>query len=489
MKDIDQGPPDIQSQIDALGEELMALRRETATAADDMLEGARQSPLDIQSQLKALNDEVTALERSMDALRGPPGNDPMRTLVEKVRTAFGRPMEQLPRWRDSGSQRAEGHTRTLKAVEQDTAEDDDEAEMQVDTSQLEHEEREDTPQLEHEEQEEQEQEQETSGDVGAGVLTRMGSQRPVSRSNAVVRGGSVPVPELEPAAGNGRREEEEDEEMPLHALQEHQNPAPIMTSEIEGGNPELDNDEEEEEEEEAEDLELLYPDPDPNHQGDGPSAISQPAANGTLSAAIRASTSGSNSPSPSRSVSPVPPLSTARFPAPAPDDPRATQLTAQPPRTVSPLPAPPVISAPISTSTSADADAESAMVAKFLQSCERLGEDMRALRAEVAQLRAGVRDAPQTPITELEARVRRLEEERPLLQRVHPAGYEGADTRAGRAETGKRWSHPLQHLLRLDSEMEMDVDDEGEGNGAVMAPNYRPPLPPRSRKFDNAARV
>ncbi|KAJ6448061.1 hypothetical protein C8R45DRAFT_1115523 [Mycena sanguinolenta] len=99
----------------------------------------------------------------------------------------------------------------------------------------------------------------------------------------------------------------------------------------------------------------------------------------------------------------------------------------------------------------------------------------RALRPEVAQLRAVVRNAPQTPITELEACVQRLEEERPSLPWVHPASYEGLDTRRW-AGTGKRWSHLLQHILRLDSEMDVD---EGEGHRAGVASNYRPPLPPQ----------
>ncbi|KAJ6459991.1 hypothetical protein C8R45DRAFT_1221255 [Mycena sanguinolenta] len=277
----------------------------------------------------------------------------------------------------------------------------------------------------------------------AALATSMASLRPGSKT-VVLRDISGSVSEPEPAAARREQEEEEsrmdDEKMPLHAPQKYQNPAP----EIEGANLQLDVEEDEEEE----DLELLYP------ESDQPS---QTAPTGMPSA--------TSSPSPSRSVSPVPPLSTARFPALPSGAPPAAHLMPQPPHGVSQLTAAHVKSA--STSTSADTAAESG---KFLQSCERLVADMHVLRAEVAQVRAGIRGVREgnadthaqthrqthTSITELEARVRRLEEALPCA-----SGKEDADADADGA--GRRWFHPLQHLLRREGDTEMDVDDESEG--------------------------
>ncbi|KAF7342575.1 hypothetical protein MSAN_02014100 [Mycena sanguinolenta] len=198
-------------------------------------------------------------------------------------------------------------------------------------------------------------------------------------------GGSVlrdiPIPESEPAAGPGEEKDEErevqkkDQEMPLRTPELNQNSAPLQNHNpapplIAKGIESSANREDYEE-----DLDLLYPDPDHS---------SQTAPDRTLSA--------NNSPSPSRPVSSVPALSSARFPAPAADGPPTAQLSA-PPHDASRLTAPHVNPAPSLTSITAkaDADTEAGMVAHFLQSCERLGEDMHALRVEVVQLRAGLR--------------------------------------------------------------------------------------------------
>ncbi|KAF7342378.1 hypothetical protein MVEN_01826700 [Mycena venus] len=124
--------------------------------------------------------------------------------------------------------------------------------------------------------------------------------------------------------------------------------------------------------------------------------------------------------------------------------------------------------------------ADPGIITRFLQSCGILGEEMRALRSEVAQLRQE-RDAP---VKQLEERVRRLEERAPLPERptlsVHPLG----------GGAGRRWSHPLEHLLSPD-DSEMDVDAPvGDG---MMLTKYGSmdgePLPPRSRKFNSAQRL
>ncbi|KAF7342571.1 hypothetical protein MSAN_02013600 [Mycena sanguinolenta] len=271
------------------------------------------------------------------------------------------------------------------------------------------------------------------------VATSVESLRPGSNA---VPSGPVPEPVTNLVEEEGEEEEDDEEEMPLNVSQQNQNPAPGIKSGIEDPNPELDGDEEDD------DLELLYPDVD-QHEGDT-SSISQTAPNGTLSA--------SNSTSSSRSVSPIPPLSTARFPPP-------------------------------DASTSPHPDSESGIVTRFLQSCERLGEDMRALRAEVAQLRAGAarNTHTPTPTTELEARVRRLEEERPPFR-----GHASCDENTNAGGAGRRWSHPLQHLLSLDSEMDVDEEGEGvvgDGAGRVTSTYSTAPLPPRSRKFDNTLRL
>jgi hypothetical protein len=195
-----------------------------------------------------------------------------------------------------------------------------------------------------------------------------------------------------------------------------------------------------------EDLELLYPEQE----------VSQAGQEITPSA----SDSASRSISP---VSPVPALSSARFPtAPAADGAStSTQLTVYPPG-----------------GQQLDGT-DPGIASRFLQSCEGLGEEMHALRAEVAQLRAE-RAAPEL---QLEERVRRLEE-RSALAPPRP-GLSGG--------TGRRWSHPLEHLMCAnDSEMDVDARESPPGDGAVIMTKYGSvdgePLPPRSRKFNGAPR-
>ncbi|KAJ7266219.1 hypothetical protein C8J57DRAFT_1229618 [Mycena rebaudengoi] len=98
------------------------------------------------------------------------------------------------------------------------------------------------------------------------------------------------------------------------------------------------------------------------------------------------------------SVLPVPPLSSARFLTTAITDnvTTSTQLTVYP--------------------HSGQLDStDSVIIARFLQSCGILGEEMRALRAEVAQLPAE-RDVP---VFQLEERVRGLAERAPLSSHPH----------------------------------------------------------------------
>ncbi|KAJ7247387.1 hypothetical protein B0H12DRAFT_742598 [Mycena haematopus] len=226
------------------------------------------------------------------------------------------------------------------------------------------------------------------------VGTVMGSLRP--GSNAVLRGFSGSPAVLKEEEEEEEESEDEDEEMPLQSL----NPKPV---EIATDDVDLDGDEEE--------LQLLYPEPD-----------QEPVV----------PRAASNSPSASRSVSPMPPLSSARFPPPS------TQLT--------------VVDAHTGAGPTSN-ESDAGIVARFLQSCERLGEDMRALRSEVALLRAA-----HTPIPELEERVRALEE-----RRVRPASVDDIDAARAGAGAGRRWSHPLQHLLAPGSAMEVDgVVEDGE---------------------------
>ncbi|KAJ7026819.1 hypothetical protein C8F04DRAFT_1124344 [Mycena alexandri] len=207
------------------------------------------------------------------------------------------------------------------------------------------------------------------------------------------------------------------------------------------------------------DLELLYPD-QPAVYADPPSASQ---AGSPRSHAITPSTSSSSS----RSASPVPPLSSASFVDATTST--STELTIYP-----------------HAVAQEQLGADPALITRFLQSCGMLGEEMRALRTEVAHLRS---ELGQQPGIQLDERVRRLEDSAALL----PAN---PSRRIGNGASGN-WTHPLQHLISgKDSEMEMDVDKSVSpplDAAAIGVAKYGPfdsePLPPRSRKFNGVARL
>ncbi|KAJ7676801.1 hypothetical protein DFH06DRAFT_1122101 [Mycena polygramma] len=196
------------------------------------------------------------------------------------------------------------------------------------------------------------------------------------------------------------------------------------------------------------DLELLYPDQD--------SAVPHAAEDQTPSPSL-----SSASRSRSGSGSPIPPLSSARFPAAAAT--ASTQLAIYP------------------HGGQELGALDPGLATRFLQSWEILGDDLRALRAEVAQLRA----AHVAPHAELEARVRLLEE-RASPAAAHPPG------RSGQGGHG-RWVHPLQHLIsRGNAEMEDDPVSPQPHDMNIMTTygsvDGGEPLPPRSRKFNHTPR-
>ncbi|KAJ7078160.1 hypothetical protein B0H15DRAFT_954718 [Mycena belliarum] len=148
----------------------------------------------------------------------------------------------------------------------------------------------------------------------------------------------------------------------------------------------------------------------------------------------------------SRSASPIPPpLSTARFPPTTGTQPELP-------------PAPPTVPAPLSTFTSdprfspvsppssasvavpasntmsvssydLERAAEPGLVARFLETFGALGDEMRALRAEVAQIRADLSSPAHPPAS-------------PVTSVTLPAA---------------RWAHPLQHLIVEDASMDVDA--------------------------------
>ncbi|KAJ6615086.1 hypothetical protein B0H10DRAFT_107949 [Mycena sp. CBHHK59/15] len=91
--------------------------------------------------------------------------------------------------------------------------------------------------------------------------------------------------------------------------------------------------------------------------------------------------------------------------------------------------------------------ADPGILTLFAQSCNILGDEIRALRAEVGMLRGelGV-GAPTASPLQLEHRVRLLEQQSP--QRAPPRPQ-------------SPWTHPLQHLIAGEDER-MDVDKNGE---------------------------
>ncbi|KAJ7747797.1 hypothetical protein B0H16DRAFT_1554588 [Mycena metata] len=207
------------------------------------------------------------------------------------------------------------------------------------------------------------------------------------------------------------------------------------------------------------DLELFYPD-QPGVSAD-PSSASQVGS--PRSHAITPSASSGSS----RSASPVPPLSSASFVDTTTS--ASTELTIYP-----------------HAATQEQLGADPALITRFLQSCGMLGEEMRALRTEVAHLRS---ELGQQSGTQLDARVRRLEESAALVPANPPR-------RIGNGASGS-WTHPLQHLISgEDSETEMDVEksmtpplDVASIGVAKYGQFDGEPLPPRSRKFNSAARL
>ncbi|KAJ7758955.1 hypothetical protein DFH07DRAFT_447380 [Mycena maculata] len=207
------------------------------------------------------------------------------------------------------------------------------------------------------------------------------------------------------------------------------------------------------------DLQLLYPEQTTDEQPPTSLSRAESSHGGTPSTRT--------SPSLSRSTSPIPPLSSARFPVPASDagEPGPSAMVTQ---------------------RAAIYDGDPRLVAHLLQSCGALGEEMRALRVEVGQLRAELAG----PALRLEERVRRLE------------GGEAASPLSASAPLSPRalgWVHPLQHLISAEeAEAEMDVDTVSRGGEATQVmtryvhgheAGEGEPLPPRSRKFNGGARM
>ncbi|KAJ6567986.1 hypothetical protein DFH09DRAFT_1155577 [Mycena vulgaris] len=169
--------------------------------------------------------------------------------------------------------------------------------------------------------------------------------------------------------------------------------------------------------------------------------------------------SRSPSSSPSRSVSPVPPLSSARFSASFPPDTellfagdQSRQLVRSPRRPLVDLPAEPGI---------------------LVRVMQEWGEDIRALRMEVGTLRSELHAS-----RHLERRIEVLEARGPTPPQA--------------VQTTNAWAHPLGHLIAGDEmDVDMDVDSPPVDNGMSMtkyAPTEGEPLPPRSRKFTSASR-
>ncbi|KAK6969448.1 hypothetical protein R3P38DRAFT_3501001 [Favolaschia claudopus] len=169
---------------------------------------------------------------------------------------------------------------------------------------------------------------------------------------------------------------------------------------------------------------------------------------------------GNSEPSLSRSVSPVlPPLSSARFPPPAPTPtiPSAFIPPTQPPPQLTRTPPPPQLPNP-----TPDA------VTHFLHSFTALTTELHALRAEVADLRRS-RDLTTPVVLQLEERVRRVEGR----LSASGAGNSGVSVSAsalggvggnglsgggeGEGEATSAWAHPLAHLVSLPDAMDVDV--------------------------------
>ncbi|KAJ7722853.1 hypothetical protein B0H16DRAFT_346630 [Mycena metata] len=284
------------------------------------------------------------------------------------------------------------------------------------------------------------------------IPTTMGSLAP---GRAAIRGHSVVDGER-----NSEQTDRPDDDLELEERAEEDQMEEVLTSwPVEAVKVETPGDVIPEDLDFDSDLELLYPD-QPSVSADPPS-VSQVGS--PRSHAVTPSASSGSS----RSASPVPPLSSASF-VDAPTS-ASTELTIYP-----------------HAATQEQLGADPALITRFLQSCGMLGEEMRALRTEVAHLRS---ELGQQSRTQLDARVRLLEESTALVP-ANPL------RRIGNGASGS-WTHPLQHLISgEDSETEMDVEKsmtpplDAASIGVAKCGQFDgEPLPPRSRKFNSAARL
>ncbi|KAJ7164447.1 hypothetical protein C8R46DRAFT_1193083 [Mycena filopes] len=313
------------------------------------------------------------------------------------------------------------------------------------------------------------------------VATKMGSLAP---GLAVLRGHSVDdgvnTRDRPPSESEHQEEEEEDAEMPGVVTDTARVKAEPATFTI----PARDRDSLLDDLDFDSDLELLYPD-----QPDSPSQSPGPAGAGARATSPNHSSRRSDS----GSASPVPPLSSASFLS---DDTNtsntsfvpatSTQMTVYP----HPHPHPPP---PDAAPQTVGMEME---MGRFLG---MLGEEVRALRTEVAQLRGElghVHPVMQQPHVSLDERVRRLEEGAAAAPPPLPP-----PRRIGMPGGGSGWVHPLQHLM---VGMGMDVDEEEANSGTSVSPAVDEPtsgmgmgmgmarygsfngepLPPRSRRFN-----
>ncbi|KAJ7473123.1 hypothetical protein B0H11DRAFT_2037372 [Mycena galericulata] len=230
----------------------------------------------------------------------------------------------------------------------------------------------------------------------------------------------------------------------------------------------------------GDDVQLLYPDQTTDER------VSNPPSRDEGSRSSRDASSQINSPSSSGSgsispSSPVPPLSSARFPPVSPSDiPTSTALVHQ---------------RQFSVHNEHEQPEKQSMgvgVSQFLQS---LGEEVRALRAEVGQLRGELEISG--PLRQLERRVLRLEERDEEFFSPRALQSNQAERESG---SGSR-AHPLHHLISTppaDRSAEMEVDSvlvPMRGDSTPTMSKYGSaegevhPLPPRSRKFNSVGRV
>ncbi|KAJ6602923.1 hypothetical protein B0H10DRAFT_652063 [Mycena sp. CBHHK59/15] len=183
----------------------------------------------------------------------------------------------------------------------------------------------------------------------------------------------------------------------------------------------------------GEDMQLLYPDQLPSPSTDRPPSSTRSRSPHERHPSESSSSASSASSSPLRLPS-ASASSSALFMSAAHD--HAAPLPSYQRSPLRPLLAPAVFSA-----------ADPGIPALFAQSCNILGDEIRALRAEMGMLRGelGVGKPPASPL-QLEHRVRMLEQQSP--QRVPPRPQ-------------SPWTHPLQHLIAGEDER-MDVDKNGE---------------------------